>query len=110
WKKLFHPEAPLTALQAVNPTIPLARWTRLGISQIHKMCNGQQVMDFPDIQAKWGIPGKDIFPYLQLKHTITAHVQTESLTIPATKIAARLIPHKCWTAPLKPKALSLCYK
>ncbi|CAH2283377.1 Hypothetical predicted protein [Pelobates cultripes] len=53
---------------------PLRQWNHLGISYIHQLCKGETILPFPYMREICGVPEGDIFPYLQLKHTVNTHV------------------------------------
>ncbi|CAH2276947.1 Hypothetical predicted protein, partial [Pelobates cultripes] len=108
-KLSFHPRAPLTALRTASPDLPLTRWTKAGITNIQHLVDNKGVIAFADIQAKWHLPMREVFTYLRLKGTILAHVNLHNNTREQSLVAGGILD-RCWAAPNKPKAISLCYK
>ncbi|CAH2299413.1 Hypothetical predicted protein, partial [Pelobates cultripes] len=41
-KTVFHAQAPLTALKAISPSLPLTKWSKAGITHIHQIVNNKK--------------------------------------------------------------------
>ncbi|CAH2284201.1 tubulin beta-2B chain [Pelobates cultripes] len=108
-KTSFHTRAPLTVLGGTTPDLPIAKWVKAGITNIHQLMDSRDLMQFTDKQAKWHIPTGELFTYRRLKGTIQTHVHkhkpAQGQSLPTDGIIDR-----CWTTPGKLKAVSLCYK
>ncbi|CAH2219353.1 Hypothetical predicted protein, partial [Pelobates cultripes] len=74
-KTVFHAQAPLTALKAISPNLPLTKWSNAGITHIHQIVDNSKVVQFMDLQTKWQLPSKELFTYLRIKGIIMTHVQ-----------------------------------
>ncbi|CAH2276102.1 Hypothetical predicted protein, partial [Pelobates cultripes] len=57
----YHIKAPLTALRALSPDIPLQSWLRAGISQVSQLLDNREVIPFPELQTKWNLPPHTVF-------------------------------------------------
>ncbi|CAH2300405.1 Hypothetical predicted protein [Pelobates cultripes] len=110
WKSHLHPKAPLTVLKALSPDLPMHTWSCLVITPIAQIYDRHTFRPFHDLQIIWNIPARHQFTYLQLKSLLTAHVLHKPSVDDTTPLTPQLTLDRCWTAPKKPKALSLCYK
>ncbi|CAH2296162.1 Hypothetical predicted protein, partial [Pelobates cultripes] len=105
----FHPRAPMAALGSLAPGLTWSSWRKQGITHIADAYHNQQLMPFPDLQKKYGLPNSSIFQYLQLKSIAAHKILTQRDTTPHDHHFLDAIHDRCWQTPTKPKSLALCY-
>lgn len=64
-------------------------WVKLGIVYIGDLFEGDTLFSFEQLRAKYGLPKKDFWKYLQLRSCILSHLKVSPLA-PATELHAKV--------------------
>ncbi|CAH2284056.1 Hypothetical predicted protein [Pelobates cultripes] len=105
----FHRLAPLTAMSAVLPWLPLSTWAKAGITSVSQLLSGTEITPFAELQQKYSLAPRYIFPYLQIKSALLEHVDRTIEGKAGEPNQQCDLLMTCWKYPLRPKLLSKCY-
>ncbi|CAH2327163.1 Hypothetical predicted protein [Pelobates cultripes] len=67
YTKKWSLATPIQSIHIANPTFNYKPWERGGCTLVKHLYHNNTLMQFPDLQNRYGLPPQSLFSYLQLK-------------------------------------------
>ncbi|CAH2250143.1 Hypothetical predicted protein, partial [Pelobates cultripes] len=69
---------PLQSMGIQVPTLDYRSWVQRGCTRLYQLLHGNKIIPFPDLQTRFNLPSKLLFPYLPLKSYILENCKADT--------------------------------